>query len=200
MLPDSFLDWWFAPWGYAKDAPPYSALVADYMGQRDSYHLWCAQADVAANFPERFDPEWHATVTDDGSELVEAARLFAGLIAARRHDQTVLKQLQFDDRRWCLGIATTQPLDGCELPFAEDDPVEVRGLVELARRLEYGFPGIWSRLRLTLPAALAGRVGQLLGAALETGERAAASRRAQRCWSLCRARAARAALQFQGTE
>lgn len=194
MLPHFFFDWWFAPWAFARADAQCLPLSADWLGQRDGYRLWCAELGVVADLPESLDPAWHVAAVESGEELCGAARLFAGLIAAREHNQQVLGELPFADRKWCVSIAATQPLRGAgTLPYAADDDITVRGLVELARRLEPGFPGIWSRLRLTLPAEVAARVDCLLEAALGPGRSIDASAiRAQRCWTLCRGRASTA--------
>jgi hypothetical protein len=190
MLPDYFFDWWFAPWAYALEAAGQPPLSEDWLGQRDGYRLWCAQAHVAADLPASLDPGWHVVAGDTAPELTATARLFAGLIAAREHNQSVLGELAFADRKWCVSIAATQPVRGCqETPYAEDDSIEVRGLFELARRLDQRFPGLWSRLRLMLDPALGARVDSLLDVALAAAENSdASSMRALRCWMLCRVR------------
>ncbi|HVK95920.1 MAG TPA: hypothetical protein VM571_14475, partial [Noviherbaspirillum sp.] len=167
MLPDSFLDWWFAPWTYAAGARRRRLpLAADQLGQRDGYRLWCEQANVQVAFPDDFDPAWHVAAVQNANELMNAAKLFAGLIAAREHNQAMLDQLAIPERRWCMSVAITQPLKGCQtVPFTDTDSIEIRGLVELVRRVESGFPGMWTRLRLLLPKTLAARVGALLPAA-----------------------------------
>ncbi len=192
MLPDAFIDWWFTPWSYATSIPAHLPPAADLLARRDQYGLWCAEAGVRTDFPVDFDPGWQVAAVRAGPELRKAAELFGGLIAARAQDQSVLGRLLIADRRWCMSIAITQPLKACrEVPFQPADPVEVRGLTELARRLEHGFPGIWPRLRLLLPEPQAHRVDTLLPAALAETEPAAGSAvRAQRCWHMCRVRAA----------
>lgn len=190
MLPDLFLDWWFVPWTYAGETRP--PLGPDPLGRRDGYALWCESAGVQPAFPGEFDPGWHVAALRDGDGLARTAALFGGLIAAREQDQAVLGKLSIPDRRWCMSIATTQPLKGCRALPVTDDPdlPEVRGLVELARRLEHGFPGMWSRLRLLLAPALAGRADALLPAALATSVADTGSPvRAQRCWQICVVRA-----------
>jgi hypothetical protein len=194
MLPQPFFNWWFAPWTYASNVRVRLPFASDWLGQRDGYRMWCEQTKVAADLPERFDPAWHVAMADGGAELIAIARLFAGLIAAREHNQAVLGQLAFADRKWCVSIAATQPLRGCrELPYGPEDAIEVRGLLELARRLEPAFPGLWSRLRLMLPAAICDRVEELLEPALAAENAEVSAVRAQRCWTLCRGRLATAA-------
>jgi hypothetical protein len=192
MLPDFFFDWWFAPWGYAVNAPEQLPLAADLLGQRDGYRLWCEQAGVTVDLPEAFDAGWQVVPGANDLNLTATARLFAGLLVAREHNQLVLAELPFADRKWCVSVAATQPLRSCQdVAYAADDSIEVRGMFELARRLEQGFPGLWSRLRLILAPAFAARIDSLLQAA-STAESAGASMRAQRCWALCRARASSA--------
>jgi hypothetical protein len=199
MLPHFFFDWWFAPWGYAVNAPGHLPLAADLLGQRDGYRLWCEQARVTADLPETFDAGWQVVLGANDSELIATARLFAGLLAAREHNQSALAELPFADRKWCVSVAATQPLRSCEdVAYAAGDSIEVRGMFELARRLEHGFSGLWSRLRLILSPALAARVDSLLLDAAPAAESAGtSSTRAQRCWTLCRARVSSADMNGQ---
>jgi hypothetical protein len=188
MLSDAFIDWWFAPWRYAV---PAHAPSADLLAQRDRYGDWCKEADVQAAMPATFDPGWQVAAVAAAGELRRAAELFGGLAAARMQDRQVLGGLAIADRRWCMGVALTQPMKGCgEIPFHDNDRAEVRGLAELARRLGYGFPGAWTRLRLMLPGPLAARVDTLLTAAPPAATpTAAAEARIQHLWQMCRARA-----------
>jgi hypothetical protein len=190
MLPDSFFEWWFTPWAYAVNASAQMPAPPDWLGQRDGYRIWCKQAGVPADLPAHLDPGWHVVTGDGPPEMMATARLFAGLIAAREHNQSVLGELAFADRKWCVSIAATQPLRGWqEAPYAADDPIEVRGMFEMARRVEQRFNGLWSRLRLIVPPAIASRVDSLLEVAGVGAENADASAaRAQRCWTMCRAR------------
>lgn len=192
MLSPDFLDWWFAPWTYAANVPSHLELAQDYVGQRDGYRMWCEEARIGTNLPAQFDPSWHTVIPDSGEELLATAQLFAGLIAAREHNQEVLAKLAFADRKWCVSIAATQPLSGsAQIPYKVGESAEVRGLMELARRLEHGFPGLWARLRLMLPKSLAERTEKLLQATTAAGEKIEASpTRAQRCWLLCQSRIA----------
>jgi hypothetical protein len=194
MLPDSFLDWWFAPWACTGATSVALPAQTDLLGQRDGYRLWCDKAGVVTAFPAAFDAGWQVAMAQDSEELMATARLFAGLFAARTHDHPALAQLPIADRKWCMSIAPTQPLTACkDLPFDDDDGLEVRGLIELARRLEVDFPGFWSRLRLLLPADTGDRVESLLQLALQSNEgRGNSPMRAQRCWSMCRVHAGRA--------
>jgi len=197
MLPEAFLDWWFAPWTYAAPQPHLRPLPEQRLAQRDGYRLWCARAGLEADLPRSFDPAWHGAAVANGGELSAAARLFSGLIAARAHDETILRQLPFADRKWCASVAATQPLQGCGIaPGAEAaDTPEARGLLELAWRLQAAFPGMWPRLRLSLAPELAGRVDRALdGMAAAQVKGTAGAVRAQRCWQLCRTRAAGAAV------
>lgn len=186
MLPHAFVDWWFAPWSYAHRVDAHLPLAADRLGQRDGYRLWCDRTGIAADLPGNFDPAWSDAVCTDGSQLKATARLFAGLMAARDHEQPVLDALPFAERKWCISIAATQPLLRCrQARYSTADAIEVRGLVELARRLKNGFPGLWPRLRLMLPAGEAAQVDRLLDTAVATASDTSAVR-AQRCWRLCR--------------
>lgn len=191
MLPNSFFDWWFAPWRYAVEPTDRLPLQGDFLGRQDGYRLWCKDARVPAGLPARFDPAWHIAMGESGPELTAAARLFGGLFAARAHDQSALGELEFPERKWCVGIAATQPLrTWASKSGGTGDSVEVRGLAELAGRLESGFPGVWPRLRLTLPAMLRGAVDERLADITAPAENASAAQaRAQRCWMLCRNRA-----------
>src|SRR3990167_9934149 len=113
MLPHAFVDWWFAPWSYAHAGAAHLPLAADHAGRRDGYRLWCEQAGIAADIPGNFDPAWSDAVCRDGTQLIAGARLFAGLIAAREHEQRLLDALAFSERKWCVSVAATQPLQRC---------------------------------------------------------------------------------------
>lgn len=193
MLPQSFFDWWFAPWAYAVEIRGRLPLETDHLGRRDGYRLWCREAQVVADLPQCFDPGWHVAASTGGDELLASARLFGGLIAAREHNGPVLAELAFDDRKWCASIAATQPLRGCaEAGIAPTDTIVVRGLLELALRLEHGFSGMWARLRLGLPVEIAERVDALLRTVhVDDLAPDGTALRAQRCWTLCRRRAER---------
>lgn len=189
MLPDLFIDWWFMPWTYAgRGGAPFGP---DLLSRRDAYPLWCAQARVDAAIPDSFDPGWQVAMLRDPAILSRTAALFGGLIAAREQDQSTLARLAIPDRRWCMSVAVTQPLKSCRgLNLGDDDALlQTRGMIELARRLEQGFPGMWSRLRLLLAPALAQRVDALLPAALATAPPEPSASRAQRCWQICAMRA-----------
>jgi hypothetical protein len=192
MLPAAFLDWWFAPWSYAAAASRHASYDAALIGRRDAYRLWCAGAGVRPALPAAFDAGWQAAALDDGSALASSAKLFGGLLAARRQQREALSQLALADRKWCLSIASVQPLaEYGAVPYAPDDALEVRGLAELSCRLEQGFPGMWSRLRLLLPRELHDRVAALLPQERDARDVPdPASQRALRCWRLCRQRAA----------
>lgn len=199
MLPDSFLDWWFAPWIYAARSLPDMACATDRLGLRDGYRLWCEQAGIPPDLPEHFDAGWAVAAASSSEELIAAARLFAGLFAARQHDRTVLQALLPDERRWCAGIAAIQPLPGWHRTgFGADETVEMRGLFALARALQDAFPGMWPRLRLQLAWSMADRLDGLLASTdRDVKEVAPVSARMQRCWRLCRERAGNAALHMQ---
>lgn len=188
MLPSSLFDWWFAPWSYAVNPNLHLPLASDRFAQRDGYRLWCAKAQVDPDFPTKFHAAWHIAVTSDTAYLCATARLFGGLIAAREHDQLRLGMLSTMDRKWCLGIAATQPLQRCQkVQYEDNDSIEVCGLGEIAHRLQAGFPGMWSRLRLLLMPEHVIRVDAFLTQALDAPvESDAAHLRAQRCWRICR--------------
>ncbi|MFC7516071.1 hypothetical protein ACFQUU_13735 [Herbaspirillum sp. GCM10030257] len=192
MLSSAFIDWWFEPWVYAESAVPALHAVTARAGRRDGYRIWCEQARVAPDLPMQFDPAWQIAAVDSATTLVGAARLFAGLIAARQHDSAVLDELGFDERKWCVSVAATQPLVGCRDVFADGDTIELRGLCEIARRLDKDFPGLWSRLRLLLAPELATSLETRLALASRAPSDPSATR-AQRCWALCRNQAETAA-------
>ncbi|WP_326940515.1 hypothetical protein [Actimicrobium sp. GrIS 1.19] len=188
-MPDGFVDWWFAPWSYAS-AATHASADADLVGRRDAYRDWCASMEVPGEFPLQFDPGWHCAVSTDGAELQHTAALFMGLIAARSADQAALSSLSLADRRWCLSIAATQPLQAFAVAHPDsDDTLAGCGLAELAIRLEQGFPGLWPRLRLTLPGELRTAVGLRADNRWPDADHVGrAARRSQRCWRLCRQR------------
>lgn len=192
MLSAAFLDWWFAPWSYASSR--HASHEADLVGRRDAYRLWCASAGVRPALPAAFDAEWQAAALDDGSALASGAKLFGGLLAARRQQREALAQLSVADRKWCMSVASVQPLtEYAGEPYAPDEALDARGLTELSCRLEQAFPGMWSRLRLLLPQELDGRVAVLMEQRrpAHNGHAAqdAASQRVLRCWRLCWRRA-----------
>jgi hypothetical protein len=189
MLSAAFLDWWFAPWNYASSA--HASHDADLAGRRDAYRLWCASAGVRPALPAAFEAEWQTAALEDGSVLASTAALFGGLLAVRRQQPAALAQLVVADRKWCMSIASVQPLTeyGAE-PYASDEALEVRGLTELSCRLEHAFPGMWSRLRLLLPRELEGQVAVLQEQRSNAyGAPETASQRVLRCWRLCQRRA-----------
>lgn len=192
MLTDAFFDWWFSPWTYAARLSS-SLPSKDCLGQRDGYRLWCEEARLRPDLPEHCDPEWSIAAMRDAGVLLSAARLFAGLVAARQYDRTVLDVLTLDEKKWCASISAIQPLQSLhDMRVVSPRTVETRGLVELAGRLERGFPGLWPRLRLLLAEDTAEDVDGLLRAAFGSGDHGSASdRRAQRCWRLCLERAGR---------
>ena len=189
MLTDSFIDWWFAPWHYAI-APHPSAVAQDLISQRDGYRNWCAQAAIASELPAQFDPQWTSAAVSDANVLSQAASLFMGLISARQPlqaQQGTFNALSFEDRKWCLSLAATQLLPAYAVDHPEcDEDGAIRGMAELAIRLNSGFPGLWSRLQMTLQAADRAAVQlrvQNSWADHEAVNRSAA--RSQRCWRLC---------------
>jgi hypothetical protein len=70
--------------------------------------------------------------------------------------------------------------------------IDVRGLAELAVRLEHDFAGVWSRLRLMLPQSCREQVEAAVDHARSARSADVASNaRALRCWRMCRQHAAR---------
>lgn len=189
-LPQAFLDWWFAPWDYAGRVVSGLPLARDILARRDGYRLWCERERVTPDFPARFEPSWHIACSKEREKLLQSARLFAGLFAAREHDHALLDQLSLADRKWCAGIASLQPLRSARTTESNTQ-IAVRGLAELATRLECDFPGMWSRLRLLLPDEPAREVDAIIAPGKKSEqESTAALRRVQRCWQMCHARAA----------
>ena len=191
MLSQQSIDWWFSPWSYALSAADLLPHTTDILGQRDGYRMWCDKAGVAADLPRVGDPRWEAAFTVSGEELMSTARLFRGLMLAREHNYERLAGLSFADRKWCCSVASTQPLrpvwqDGT----GPEEAIDAEGLLDIALRLQHGFPGAWSRLRLTLSPDVAETVDALMHGIHEDRESLDASvARAQRCWRICRARA-----------
>ena len=194
MLSAEFIDWWFAPWhGNASVAAVHATPIgmdADLLGQRDGYRNWCKQAAITSELPQQFDPQWCDTALIDPGVLQRAAELFMGLIAARQPLQThraTLNRLRVEDRKWCLSLATTQLLPAYCVDHPDaDDSLMVRGLAEVALRLNAGFVGLWPRLRMRLPTTQQAAVDlrtQNSWADLATIQRAAI--RSQRCWRIC---------------
>jgi len=191
MLPESFLDWWFVPWRYARSGAGPSPSTSDELALRDDYRLWCRRNDVAIELPAKLDKAWDVVCTEDAGELIGAARLFCGLFAARQNAQKMLRFLSFADRKWCTSVAALQPINWChKIEEGGDAGLELHGLRELAVRLEQGFPGMWSRLRLLLPDTLNRQILAPRLISLESGETPAENiARIQRCWHMCRNRA-----------
>ncbi|HEY8024621.1 MAG TPA: hypothetical protein VIF60_08660 [Burkholderiaceae bacterium] len=193
-LSDSFIDWWFSPWSYAGDEGqsdgPASALStltsSDMLARRDAYRLWCAELKVAADLPPHFDPAWSIVATSEPQEFAATLRLFGAVIAACGRDELLLGELPFDDRRWCMSIASTQALTTAPRPAAS---LAERGAQELKDRLDAGFYGIWSRLRLLLSPPLRVAVDRQTNESSRAPLAAGAVARGQRCWRLCRERA-----------
>lgn len=177
-LADRFIDWWFAPWHLGGAAPPF-APDASPLARRHGYRLWCDAMGVPADLPSAWDSGWQAAAVSDATLLRRAASLYAALLAARGNEPARLAALPLAERRWCLGLALTQPLQPLAAPASS---LENWGLAELAGALEAGFAGLWPRLRLVLG-------GETI-AVPATGATPAAVRRL-RCWRLCLDRAAR---------
>ncbi|GEM_PF-928297 len=180
----SFLDWWFAPWRYAHRPPP---QCQGMLAQRDAYRDWCRVAGVAADLPDSGDLRWQMTIRDS-EEFHHAATLYGGLFAARQRDQAELACLTLPQRRWCLSVALTQPLQPWSGPLPEDlraIGARARGMAELALRLERAFPGLWSRLRLLLPEHEAYQLAQVLTPELSASAPSSPRERERNCWQLC---------------
>ena len=190
MFPESFLDWWFVPWRYAVSASGPLQQTSDELALRDDYKQWCRRNDVAIELPAEMDQAWDVARTEDGGELVYAARLFGGLFAARKNMQKMLMPLSFADKKWCMSVAALQPIGWRhEVEPSGVENLELHGLRELAARLEQGFPGMWSRLRLLLPDTLRGQIIVSGAGSLGSGNPAENTARIQRCWRMCRNRA-----------
>lgn len=187
QLAAAFVDWWFAPWELAPAAGATGARPApDLLGLRDGYRRWCAQAGMPAALPARADLRWAALASLDGAELEAAARLLGGLFAARSPLAPALAGLAADERLWCAGVASLQPLPRAPWRPAtgsEGGPAAT-GLAWLALCLEHGFPGLWPRLRLRLNPTLRGAAERCLADGADTLGDAALARLAH-CWSLC---------------
>lgn len=191
MLPQSFLEWWFEPWRYAAANQDCMADVKDVYARRDGYRIWCQQAGVTPELPPRFDPGWCVAANGSPASIMGAAYLFGGLILTRNRDLDCLRFFTPAERKWCLSIAATQPLQPLSGLFVQSrEAARLCGLLELAIRLEIGFPGMWSRLRLMLPGTLAQETASLLeDAATDRTGVQSPNARPQRCWRMCLARA-----------
>ncbi|EJN02937.1 hypothetical protein [Herbaspirillum sp. YR522] len=175
---DAFLDWWFVPWADLPASAPTDGMLA----ARDRYRHWCDQAGLAPHIAEQADWRWQPAAVRDADELMQAAELFGGLLAARARRQAELAALSPARRRWCLSVALTQPLASWMGELPEPMSLGRRGLLELGARLELAFPGMWPRLRLLLPAAEQQALSRF------TKAPAAPPRlhdRDRRCWLMC---------------
>lgn len=181
-LSEGFLDWWFAPWELGGATPAF-AQGASALARRHGYRLWCDAAGIPADLPPAFDSGWQVAAQRDSGLLRHAASLYAAMLAVRQGRQAALTALAPAERRWCMGIAATQPL----LALTQPEPataLETWGLAELAGALDAGFAGIWPRLRLVLGA------GDPTVVRDESAAVPAAAARRLRCWRLCFDRAA----------
>jgi hypothetical protein len=177
-LADSFLDWWFAPWELGGAPAPF-APDASPLARRHGYRAWCDAIGVPADLPPAWDSGWQAAAVSDAALLRRAASLYAALLSARGNEPARLAALPLAERRWCMAVAITQPLQPLAAPAGS---LEAWGLAELAGALERGFAGLWPRLRLVLG-------GEAI-AIPAAGATSSAARRL-RCWRLCLERAAR---------
>ena len=177
MSPD-FLEWWFSPWRYAgSESLPW---CDDDLARRERYRDWCRQMQVAPDLPDVAPSPWQAVALLPEDELLHCADLFGGLFAARLHQRQELAQLLASQRRWCLSVAMTQPLQAWHVaPASPPQTVRQRGLQELAARLEQVFPGLWPRLRLLLPPAPQSQHAPFSAVARNV------STRDLRCWQMC---------------
>lgn len=176
-LADGFLDWWFTPWNLGGVPPPFPP-DASPLARRHGYRAWCDALGVPADLPPAWEAGWQAAAVSDAALLRRAASLYAALLAARANEPARLAALPLAERRWCMGIANTQPLQPLAAPVSS---LEGWGLAELAGALEHGFAGLWPRLRLLLSI----EASEIPGAAAPAGTRRL------RCWRLCLDRAAR---------
>ncbi|WP_256081766.1 hypothetical protein [Massilia sp. YIM B04103] len=180
-LSESFLDWWFTPWLLAGiDTPVPAEAGSAALAVRLAYRPWCATAGVRAALPAAFDCAWQQLAVRDGALLRRAALLYGGLLAAREGMHEALTALPLAARRWCLATAAIQPLTAQRPPTGA---CETDALNELALLLEQGFPGMWDRLRLLLPAGMAPDADAAPADVAQAG--GAALRRRLRCWNLC---------------
>jgi hypothetical protein len=189
MLSETFVDWWFNPWSIGSDTTSDTvdnALVA----RRDGYRTWCASARIPGDLPQHFDPAWSGVALLDGPTLQYAATLFMGLITARQPEQDALRALPLSDQKWCRSIAATQPLHAYVVAHPENtDTLAICGMAEMAIRLDQGFPGLWPRLQLHLPAQRQASVTLRAQNNWATPEDILRSKtRSQRCWRLCQQR------------
>lgn len=180
-LSEDFLNWWFAPWNLGGETPAF-ARGASALARRHGYRSWCHAAGLPADLPPAWDSGWQLVAVSDGALLRRAGRLYAAMLAARRSKPALLTALPLAERRWCMAVALTQPLQ----PLTEPAPatsLEAWGMAELAGALEAGFAGLWPRLRIVLGGDL-----PEMGAPPAPATGAA---RSQRCWRMCLERAAR---------
>lgn len=189
MLSETFIDWWFNPWMIGVESVP-DTEANDLVARRDGYQTWCASANILGDLPRYFDPTWSSVAMTEGPLLQHTASLFMGLIAARQPDQRVLRALPLGDQKWCRSIAATQPLQAYAVPHPEStDTLDICGLAEMAIRLEQGFPGLWPRLQLHLPANIQASITLRTQNNWATAEDILRSTmRSQRCWRLCQQR------------
>ena len=185
MLTTTFVEWWHRPWLLTPEHSYFPQARGDF-ALRHAYPHWCTQAEVVAALPTQFETAWCSLAELNPEQLRAAARLFSGILLASLQQHARLDTLSSAERKWCLGIAATQPLKKLTAGNINSiSDLESSGMDELALQLNMEFPGLWSRLRLQLPAKrepAAAAQHPSLPANMPT---AATLARARRCWQLC---------------
>jgi hypothetical protein len=187
MLSPSFLDWWFSPWKYASSALEIFPFATDELSKRDAYRLWCCNADVQPALPEKFNAGWCFAESLSTESLMGSAWIFSGLMAARNKDFVKLAHVDVETRKWCLSIASTQPSKSW--PQLINSNYEKRffslpALFELRIHLDEHFPGLWSRIRLLLPAKYLTLLENFEHDIAKSESTMFSNVRAQRCWQM----------------
>lgn len=188
MLSETFIDWWFNPWTIGDNTLQGSSN--DLLARRDGYRAWCTSARIPGDLPHQFDPVWSSVAMLERATLQHAAALFMGLIAARQPGQDALRALPLADQKWCRAVAATQPLQAYAVAHPEStDTLDICGLAEMALRLEQGFPGLWPRLQLHLPADSRTSIAlRMQNSWAGPQDILRSTTRSQRCWRLCHLR------------
>lgn len=148
-LDEKFLSWWYAPWKNCARPSSWSAGLGEF-ALRDDYRHWCKQAGVIPTIPARFDEGWCELAALPTPVLITTARLYAGVVLHDQQGHAALHQLTLEQKRWCFGLGSTQPVR--LLNHKSMATLEEIGFHEIANWLDHGFPGMWSHLRLSLPA------------------------------------------------